>query len=79
MVVTHWHTLARKVPQLAAVDLVAHQQHHALAATPQLALLDKERPEVVGAECILVDRAAGVRHHVRRARHELGVARDAVR
>jgi len=39
------------MPQMAAVDFVSHEQDHALAASSELPLFEKEGIEVIGAEC----------------------------
>jgi hypothetical protein len=50
MVVSDWDSLAGKVPQVAAIYLVANQEDHAFATPAKLLLLHEERLEIVGAE-----------------------------
>jgi hypothetical protein len=58
MVVANWYPLASKVAQLTAVNLMAHQQDHALASPAQDLLLDEESFEVVWAKRFPLDFAS---------------------
>jgi hypothetical protein len=70
MVVADGDALACEVAEVAAVDFMANQQHHTLAASPKLPLLGKEGAEVVRAESLLLYAAAALGR--RRAAHKLG-------